>query len=369
LQSRQAVVVDLEHLYLLTSESEAEDAPVSSPSLFDPRESFPLTLLIESLYWGELALGVTRVETHLATEGMEIELMDIDGPDLRLQARGRWVNVSDGPPESVMTGRLSSRNVNKLIQATGYQAGLQARQATLDFDLNWPGSPLDFNLFRIEGGLDFVLRGGNIPQASAGAGRLLGLVSFSALPRRLMLDFRDVFSAGFQFDDIEGRFDISEGEAKTDGIKIASPAAVITLTGTTDMIARSYDQSILVEPGLGSTLPVIGGLAGGPVGAAAGLLLRSLFDQPLKGVSEARYSITGPWSEPMIELVDARIAPDAPSVSDPTDDSKGNGSANDESSDTQPVERSMEDEVSKSTESETLSEPPTFESPEPPPQG
>lgn len=322
-QSRRALLVDLEHLYLLTSAAEVEEAPISPPSLSDPLQATPLTLLIESLFWGDLVLGATRVETHLANQGLEIELIDIDGPDLRLQARGRWVNVPDASPESVMVGRLSSRNFNKLIQATGYQAGLQVRQATLDFDLNWPGTPLDFSLFRLEGGLDFTLGGGNIPQASAGAGRLLGLVSFSALPRRLMLDFRDVFSSGFQFDGIEGRFDMSDGQASTEGIRIASPAAIITLTGSTDMIARSYDQSVLLEPGLGSTLPVIGGLAGGPVGAAAGLLLQSLFNQPLKGVSEARYSIKGLWSEPVIELVDARIAPDTELESTPNNGSSG----------------------------------------------
>ncbi|HEY7906355.1 MAG TPA: AsmA-like C-terminal region-containing protein, partial [Wenzhouxiangella sp.] len=361
-QSRQALVVDLEHLYLLTSEtdSETEDSPVSPPNLTDPREATPLTLLIESLFWGDLALGATRVETHLANEGLEIELIDIDGPDLRLQARGRWVNIADGTPESVMTGRLSSRNFNKLIRATGYQAGLQARQATLDFDLNWPGTPLDFSLFRLEGGLDFILRGGNIPQASAGAGRLLGLVSFSALPRRLMLDFRDVFSSGFQFDGIEGRFDMRDGQATTEGIKIASPAAVITLTGTTDMIARSYDQSVVVEPGLGSTLPVIGGLAGGPVGAAAGLLLQSLFDQPLKGVSEARYSITGPWSEPVIELVDARIAPDTDIDTEPD-----NGSGDGERDDGEMEGDDLDESSQKPSSSERSS--PEQPSPEPPP--
>jgi len=153
------------------------------------------------------------------------------------------------------------------------------------------------------------MRDGNIPQASAGAGRLLGLVSLNALPRRLMLDFRDVFASGFPFDRLTGQFEMIDGTAKTEGVRIASPAAVITFSGTTDMIAKSYDQTLLVEPGLGSTLPVIGGLAGGPVGAAAGLLLQSIFNQPLKGVSEARYSITGPWSEPQIELVDAKVSP------------------------------------------------------------
>lgn len=304
----RSTVVDLAHARLLTSPPESDDAPIDAPNLQDPRQVRPLTVLIESLSWGELALGEVRLETHRTADGLELELIDVSGPDLRLQARGQWVQAEDGEPRSLMTGRLSSRNFNQLVQATGYQAGLRARQASVDFELDWPGTPLDFNLFRVAGGLDFELRGGNIPQASAGAGRLLGLISFNALPRRLMLDFRDVFASGFPFDGIEGRFDMQGGMAQTDGVKIASPAAVMTLTGTTDMIARTYDQSLVIEPGLGSTLPVIGGLAGGPVGAAAGLLLRTIFNQPLKGVSMARYTIQGPWSEPTIELVDAEVA-------------------------------------------------------------
>ena len=304
----RAVVVDLARAKLLTSPPESDDAPINAPSSMDPRKIRPLTLFIESLAWGDLELGQVRLETHRTMDGLELELVDVDGPDLRLQAQGQWIQPPTGEPRSLMSGRLSSRNFNQLIQATGYQAGLRARQASVNFELDWPGAPLDFNLFRVAGGLEFDIGGGNIPQASAGAGRLLGLVSFNALPRRLMLDFRDVFSAGFPFDGIEGEFDMQAGMARTDGVKIASPAAVLTLTGNTDMIARTYDQSLVIEPGLGSTLPVIGGLAGGPVGAAAGLLLRTILNQPLKGVSMARYTIQGPWSDPAIELVDAEVA-------------------------------------------------------------
>lgn len=317
----RAWVVDLEHLYLLTKPATSEETPIQPPNFQDPRLIRPLTLLVESLYWGDLALGSTRVETHRSERGIEIELLDIDGPDLRLQARGRWEQSEDQVAQTAMAGRLSSRDFNQLIRATGYEAGLRAQQATVDFDLSWPGMPTDFNLIRLEGGLDFELRGGNIPQASAGAGRLLGLVSLSALPRRLILDFRDVFGSGFPYDRITGRFDMVEGQAQTQGIKIASPAAVITLSGSTDMIARSYDQTVVVEPGLGSTLPVIGGLAGGPVGAAAGLVLQSIFNQPLKGVSEVRYTITGPWTDPLIELTDAKVA-EAPSGEPSAVDSK-----------------------------------------------
>ena len=306
-QSGRSIVVDLEHLYLVADDPELEADPISAPSQSDPREVTPLTLLVRSLYWGDLVLGTARLETHATNEGWEIELVDIDGPDLRLQARGDWSQVSEELSRSRMQGRLSSRNFNRLIRATGYQAGLQAGQATVDFDLAWPGALLDFSLLRLNGSLDFTLRSGNIPQASAGAGRLLGLVSFSALPRRLMLDFRDVFSSGFQFDTVDGRFSLAEGQATAERVEIASTAARINLTGTTDMIARTYDQSVVIEPVLGSTLPVIGGLAGGPVGAAAGFLLQSILGQPLKGVSQASYAVTGSWSDPLIELVDAQV--------------------------------------------------------------
>jgi uncharacterized protein YhdP len=94
----------------------------------------------------------------------------------------------------------------------------------------------------------------------------------------------------------------------------------MTISGQTDMVAREYDQTLRVEPGLGASLPVIGGLAGGPIGAAAGLVLRQLLERPLRDVAEVRYRITGPWDSPQIELVDARVVEQAASDPPPEQD-------------------------------------------------
>jgi uncharacterized protein YhdP len=54
---------------------------------------------------------------------------------------------------------------------------------------------------------------------------------------------------------------------------------------------------------LGNTLPVIGALAGGPGGAAAGLALQGLLQKQLGEAGQVKYSITGSWDDPLIEPV------------------------------------------------------------------
>lgn len=312
LDSGRVLVADLSRLYLEPVEPKVDEPDLEIQPLTEqtsgqsPRNRPPLHVLIEDLRWGDLNLGRARLEAHAMAEGMEIEFVDVSGPDLRLTGRGRWVE-RDERIYSEYAGRLMTDSLSGLLASAGYDSGLEASSAQVDAELRWPGAPQDFALRRLSGSIDLRVIDGSIPEARPGAGRLLGLASFQAIPRRLMLDFRDVFGTGLKFDQIEGRFDLAAGFARTDGLVIDSPAAVITISGDTDMAARRYDQLIVVEPGLGATLPVIGILAGGPAGAAAGLVLRSILDRPLRGLTEARYSVTGAWDDPQVELIEARV--------------------------------------------------------------
>ena len=49
---------------------------------------------------------------------------------------------------------------------------------------------------------------GQFTKIEPGIGKLLGVLSLQALPRRITLDFRDVFSEGFAFDSIDGNVKI-----------------------------------------------------------------------------------------------------------------------------------------------------------------
>ena len=171
------------------------------------------------------------------------------------------------------------------------------------FSAWWPGSPAKFALSRLNGEVEFTVVQGNIKDANTGIGRLLGLLSIQSLPKRLALDFRDVFDSGFSFDEASGTFALKNGLAITDDVRLKSPAATISMSGSTDLVDQQYDQLLTIKPGLGNTLPIIGVIAAGPGGAAAGLALQGLLQEQLGEATQVQYSISGSWDEPVIELV------------------------------------------------------------------
>ncbi|MEO7917447.1 MAG: AsmA-like C-terminal region-containing protein, partial [Dokdonella sp.] len=50
-------------------------------------------------------------------------------------------------------------------------------------------------------------------------------------------------------------------------------------------------------------LPVVGAIAGGPVGAAAGLVVQNLFRKQIGEAAQSRYKVSGSWAQPKIELI------------------------------------------------------------------
>ncbi|MDZ7790227.1 MAG: AsmA-like C-terminal region-containing protein [Xanthomonadales bacterium] len=313
IDSGRVVAIDLQRLDLAHSlgDKQVEDlaeAPVPAQTRTRvPTEFPPISLLVESLHYGDFPLGRLRIESHARQDGIEIELIEVAGPRLELSGYGRWI-LAEGGPVTEFEGRLISTDLPALLATMGRESQFEAARAQVDLDGRWTGAPTDFSLARLSGTMNLLMVDGNIPEAQPGAGRLVGLISLSAMPRRLMLDFRDVFGQGLKFDRIEGSFRLDGGIARTDGLRLESPAADITVRGRTDLGGQTYDQTVLVEPGVGGTLPVLGGLAGGPAGAAAGLILRSLLERPLQGIAEARYRVTGPWADPNVELIGARAA-------------------------------------------------------------
>ena len=62
------------------------------------------------------------------------------------------------------------------------------------------GPPTALHLPAWAGRCRWQVDNGQFAQLEPGVGRLLGVLSLQALPRRITLDFQDVFSEGFAFD-------------------------------------------------------------------------------------------------------------------------------------------------------------------------
>src|SRR5690606_7597216 len=177
--------------------------------------------------------------------------------------------------------------------------------ADITGNVSWPGAPTDDWMQHLGGELSLRLEKGSLLDIDPGAGRVVGLMSITALPRRLALDFRDVFNRGLVFDELGGDFTIIDGNAYTDNLKVAGPAVEIGVAGRIGLRARDYRQQAVVTAEPGNMLPTVGGLLGGPGVGAALLIFTRIFKEPLKGIGRASYCVTGSWDEPVVERLTA----------------------------------------------------------------
>ena len=261
-----------------------------------------------------MELGETRIEAYPTAAGFHFEKVDATADHLNVQATGDWSLGEEGQ-RSDFEIHMSSESLGDFLHTMDFSSSMQGGQTLVDFSAWWPGSPAAFALARLNGLIEFSVVDGNLTDASAGGGRLLGLLSIQALPKRLSLDFRDVFDAGFSFDKATGTFTMENGLATTDDMLLKSSAAKISVSGSTSIVDQQYDQLLTIRPGLGNTLPIIG-LVGGPVGVAAGLALQGLLHEQIGEATKVQYTITGDWDDPVFEAVKVERA----ATEVPTDD-------------------------------------------------
>jgi uncharacterized protein (TIGR02099 family) len=268
----------------------------------NPADLPELHLYAQSFRYAGLELGETRIEAYPDSDGFHFESIESQSDSLSVRASGNWLLQEQGP-RSAFDIMMTAESLGELLSSLGISSSLQGGQTVLNFHAWWPGSPAAFALARLNGEIDFSVTRGQITNATSGTGKLLGLLSIQSLPRRLSLDFRDVFDSGFGFETATGTFQMENGTATTSDVELTSSAARIRLSGSTDLVKQQYNQQMTVMPGVGNTLPVIGALAAGPGGAAAGLALQGLLHKQLGKATQVQYTIKGSWDEPVIEPV------------------------------------------------------------------
>ena len=200
---------------------------------------------------------------------------------------------------------LTSTDVSTTMQRLDYAPGIVSDEMTLLFDVSWSGGPRTDVFESLDGDVQVRFGAGQLDEIEPGAGRLFGLMSIVALPRRLSLDFTDVFDKGFGFDAIDGTFRIVDGEAYTCNLSLEGPAANIAIIGRTSLANSEYEQAAVVAANFGNTLPVVGAVVAGPQIAAALLIFSQIFKKPLQEMGQVYYAINGPWDDPLIESTGA----------------------------------------------------------------
>ncbi|MEO8459218.1 MAG: YhdP family protein [Dokdonella sp.] len=296
-------------------EGTAEEAtPVGSG--LQPDHLPPLHIAIDDLKIGSAVFGDTHWESRPSANAMTIESFVSKSPAMGLHASGNWSgNALENRTDMVID--LTAPNLGQMLAGFGFAGIIEGGATAVKIDGRWSGPPTAFALQALDGNLAATVGEGRVLDVEPGAGRIFGLLSFAEIPRRLSLDFSDLFKSGFAFNSITGTFKLQDGNATTDDLDIKGPAADIAITGRTGIKAKDYDQNMAVTPHAGVTLPIVGAIAGGPIGAAAGLVMQGLFRKQINSVARARYHVTGTWEKPVTTLISREKASSVPAAPSP----------------------------------------------------
>lgn len=289
------LVARLSRLALERSTTEAATKPA------DPTRKLPaLDIVADDFSVRQLRFG--RLELRASNDGgvWNLRRISTSNPHGTFTGQGTWQR-SGGPGRTQLDFRMDSSDVGELLGRLGYPGTVRAGTARLDGKLAWNGGPTDIDFASLNGDLGLEAGKGQFLKLDPGAaGKLLGLISLQNLPRRITLDFKDVFSAGFAFDSIAGKMAVQKGVMRTDQLEIAGPAARVVMRGEVDLKRETQRLNVNVLPEVGDTA-ALGVAIVNPAAGAATWLASKLLKNPLGNVFGYTYRITGTWDDPKVE--------------------------------------------------------------------
>ena len=262
-----------------------------------------MNLTVDDFRIGDIALGRLELRARNDRGAWHLETLNLRNPDGALTGKAVWNNDGAGRHQTRLDFELTASDVGRLLTRLGYVDAIRRGTAMLAGHAQWNGPLTGIHYPSLSGQLSVIAENGQFNKLEPGVGRLLGLISLQSLPRRLTLDFRDIFSDGLAFDSIEGKTTMTAGVMRiVDALRINSPAAQIEIRGEADMKNETQNLQVLVRPQMGA-VAAIGTALINPIAGAAALVASTVLQNPIGRLFSYRYHVTGSWSDPKVEKV------------------------------------------------------------------
>lgn len=334
------VVARLSRLSIPAADAQAlEDKAAEQILSADPvSQSVPaLDIVIDQFDWRGLSLGRLEIEAanRMVNLGGGVQIpewrmtkFNLGVPEAQLNATGSWSALTPpsvlrklgmaprSRPRSSFDFTLELHNMGDTLSRLGLPKTVRGGKGKVTGQVSWQGSPLEPDAATMSGDMAVLVNDGQFLKVDPGMAKLLGVLSLQSLPRRLTLDFRDVFQQGFAFDAIDGQVTINQGVADTRNLRMRGVQAVVLMEGQADLIKETQNLHVYVVPDVNA---VGASLAYAAINPAIGLgtfLAQVLLRKQVSEASTQEFMVTGPWADPLVEKLSART-PVPPAASAP----------------------------------------------------
>ena len=274
----------------------------AQPATVSPDNLPAMQIAIENFQMKDKQIGRLELVGHPDGKDWRLRRLRVTNPDGTLTGDGIW-HGGEANARSDVNLLLEISDAGKILARSGYPKTVKDGSGKLAANLSWDGTPGKFNYATLDGTLRLDTGKGQFLKMDPGAGKLLGILSLQALPKRITLDFTDVFSDGFQFDSIKGSAQISNGVLDTQDLRLDGSAAKVTMKGSVDLNSETQDLRVKILPTLGDSVSLLGAFAGGPVVGLGSLLINKVLGNPLDNLVAFEYNVSGTWSDPRVDKV------------------------------------------------------------------
>ncbi len=322
-QNAGLVKARLRHLVLAAEpEPLAGQSPARDPLWDTAVQAVPsLDIVVDRFELRGLALG--RLEIDASSRGTDarsrewrMNRLQLSVPEATLAATGNWVQVGaqssaapaarpGAPPDrrTALSFTLSLKDSAALLARLGQPDVFKGGSGSITGQIGWLGSPLLIDKASLAGQMQVDIASGQFLKADPGIAKLLGVLSLQSLPRRLALDFRDVFSEGFAFDWIRGDAIISNGNARTTNLQMKGLAATVLMEGSADLARETQDLRVLVVPEINAgTASLVASVINPAIGIGT-FLAQLALRRPLMEMATQEFHVDGTWAEPRVNRV------------------------------------------------------------------
>lgn len=255
-----------------------------------------LDIKIENFEMDNKKLGKLELISNTTKQNIDIQKFKITNDTNVFQADGEWLDWKKNSKSNI-NFNWKITNLGNTLDFMGYNHFVKDGDAEISGQFKWIGNPMNFDKNKIDGSFTLDIHKGTILKVEPGVGRLFGLVTLQSLPRRLSLDFRDLFGSGFIFDSINTSVRMNNGIMKTTNFRMNGPAAEVFMSGDINIIKETQDLNVKVTPHISDSLS-IAALAGGPLAGAAAFVAQKILKDPLNKVLTSEYRIIGTWENP-----------------------------------------------------------------------
>jgi uncharacterized protein YhdP len=255
-----------------------------------------LDITADNFEIGKKKLGRLELQAKEQLGNWGIDKLRLTSADGVINANGEWNNWKSRP-NTKLRFNWEVNDMGEALKRLDIGDVIKGGTAEITGQLKWAGSPHEFDIPNLSGSLHLDAKKGQILKVEPGVGRLFSVLSLQNLPRRLTLDFKDLFSSGFTFDKINADVNIERGIMYSDNFKMVGPTAQVEIKGETDLEKETQHLYVKVKPFISDTLS-LAAFAGGPAVGAAAYIAQKILKDPLNKIAESQYEIIGTWTNP-----------------------------------------------------------------------